>query len=510
MRKLKNFPINIVKRISGHYNKAFHAKLFTLFASSESEIAALARAFPKHYDYCFCFITDDQGQWFLDQAGIERVRKYILRQAAVSPKRIFHYYQRWLKDWARYQKINRGLAELKLTRLNDEDFYIKFKEYYELYLKVGGVAYICDAFMSTGETDWLQEFIKKAVAKTYNNQKVDNLVSELLSPVHLSFVLEEEFELLQVAHQICRRYSTRLPELVKLSPAVVSLLKKHEQKFYWMRNNYYNVEYYGVSEIYRRVRVIIKKYRSLPSLSAAVQQKKQHIQEQKIKRALAIRSINLPTKIKNIISVANLFSKWKDTRKSGVYMGMSVFDKFLGELARRTGYSKKDTTFIIFDEVADLLAGRRDFKKIAKERKEKLFFAVKPDSYFIFSGGKSNRYWRYLSHAPTAKFRQMKGVVACKGIAQGRVRVIRKTGEMESFKVGEILVTNNTTPEFVPIMKKAAAILTEQGGITSHAAVISRELNKPCIIGLHGITAALHNGDKINVDADQGLVKIAK
>ena len=65
-------------------------------------------------------------------------------------------------------------------------------------------------------------------------------------------------------------------------------------------------------------------------------------------------------------------------------------------------------------------------------------------------------------------------------------------------------------PEYVPLMKKAAAIVTDEGGITCHAAIVSRELNKPCIIGVKIATKVLKDGDLIEVDAEKGVVKVIK
>ena len=64
-----------------------------------------------------------------------------------------------------------------------------------------------------------------------------------------------------------------------------------------------------------------------------------------------------------------------------------------------------------------------------------------------------------------------------------------------------------TTPEFVPLMQKAAAIITDQGGILSHAAIVSRELGKPCITGTENATSLLKDGDMVEVDADEGVVR---
>ncbi len=75
------------------------------------------------------------------------------------------------------------------------------------------------------------------------------------------------------------------------------------------------------------------------------------------------------------------------------------------------------------------------------------------------------------------------------------------------FKGGEILVTGMTRPQIVHLCKKAAAIVTDEGGITSHAAVVSREFGIPCIIATHNATRTLKTGDLVEVDANQGVVK---
>lgn len=104
----------------------------------------------------------------------------------------------------------------------------------------------------------------------------------------------------------------------------------------------------------------------------------------------------------------------------------------------------------------------------------------------------------------------LQGKTAHLGIVKGRVRIINRFSEINKIKKGEILVSEMTTPEMVPAIKKAAAIVTNEGGITCHAAIISRELNKPCIIGTKIATQALKDGDKVEVDADHGIIRIIK
>lgn len=73
---------------------------------------------------------------------------------------------------------------------------------------------------------------------------------------------------------------------------------------------------------------------------------------------------------------------------------------------------------------------------------------------------------------------------------------------------GEILVTAMTTPEFLPALKKASAFITDEGGIASHAAITAREMRKPCILGTRIATQVLKDGDFVEVDANQGIIKI--
>jgi phosphohistidine swiveling domain-containing protein len=105
---------------------------------------------------------------------------------------------------------------------------------------------------------------------------------------------------------------------------------------------------------------------------------------------------------------------------------------------------------------------------------------------------------------------EIKGTVANKGKVTGRVRVMFTPNEMAAFQEGEILVAPETTPAYVPIMQKAAAFVTDQGGITSHAAIVSREMGKPCITGTKIASQVLKTGDVVEVDAERGVVTILK
>ena len=106
--------------------------------------------------------------------------------------------------------------------------------------------------------------------------------------------------------------------------------------------------------------------------------------------------------------------------------------------------------------------------------------------------------------------KELTGEVAMTGKVTGKVRILKQKSEIPLLQDGEILVTAMTTPDYLPAMNKAAAFITDEGGVTCHAAIVAREIGKPCIIGTKIATKVLKDGDIVEVDADTGIVKILK
>lgn len=100
------------------------------------------------------------------------------------------------------------------------------------------------------------------------------------------------------------------------------------------------------------------------------------------------------------------------------------------------------------------------------------------------------------------------GKCAFSGKVTGIVKIINSRDDFNSFEKGDIIVAPMTTPKYTPIMKKASGIITDEGGITCHAAIVSRELKLPCLVGCKNATKILKNGMKIELNTINGLVKI--
>jgi len=161
-------------------------------------------------------------------------------------------------------------------------------------------------------------------------------------------------------------------------------------------------------------------------------------------------------------------------------------------------------TTIIYKEVEDL-----PDMEILKKRKENCVMIsgqyLKIETLEEFM--KKHKDYNFIIEKVEEKD-ELKGRSAFGGRVQGKVRVLKRKEQIEELQQGEILVSAMTTPDFVPAMKKAAGIVTDEGGVTCHAAIVSRELKKPCVIGTRIATKVLKDGDLVEVDADKGIVRV--
>lgn len=166
---------------------------------------------------------------------------------------------------------------------------------------------------------------------------------------------------------------------------------------------------------------------------------------------------------------------------------------------------------LFIDEVKNILQNKRkpelEDLKLRAEKKG-LFYYSKESSKFVKDGTKEKEELLALLEKSLSEVTELSGMIANKGKVIGKVKIIHNKSDFSDFKDGQVLVAKFTEPEYTPYMKKACAIITDEGGITSHATITSRELNKPCIINTKIATQVLNDGDTVEVDANKGTVKI--
>lgn len=175
---------------------------------------------------------------------------------------------------------------------------------------------------------------------------------------------------------------------------------------------------------------------------------------------------------------------------------LSIID----EISRRTKVPRENLDYYLVSELTELL----DTKMILSntELKHRKVNGVS----FIRSEGIQN--YTTIAHSDIKPRRTLKGICASKGEANGKVKIVSSKQDADKISRNDIMVAIGTDFDLLEVMGRAAGIITEEGGVLSHASVVSRELGTPCLIGVKDATRILKDGDPIHLDATNGIVEL--
>ncbi|MDD4332902.1 MAG: PEP-utilizing enzyme [Patescibacteria group bacterium] len=190
---------------------------------------------------------------------------------------------------------------------------------------------------------------------------------------------------------------------------------------------------------------------------------------------------------------------------------------FINEIKNRLKISKEQIRFLSFSEIINILIGKEklNLKKI-QIRSKGVVVILKDGKIIEIEGKKVGEIMKKIKKSSRLATKKITGAIAAKGKTKGRVLVLsyrdaeRHSQKIKSMRKGDIIVTEMTHPNIMNACKKAGGIITDEGGLLSHAAIVSRELNIPCVIGTKVATQVLKDGDLVKVDANNGIIKVIK
>ncbi|MFA6272373.1 MAG: PEP-utilizing enzyme [Patescibacteria group bacterium] len=212
------------------------------------------------------------------------------------------------------------------------------------------------------------------------------------------------------------------------------------------------------------------------------------------------------------IEIVRELAYLKEIRKEvQVYYHNYAMGRWYQEIASRFYWSPLQARYVTRAEYQDiLLKNKKAFtNNQLNERYQCSAHILINGRVGFYTGAKAKEFKKlFVQTKPNIKHSDIiRGQVAYPGKAKGIVKIINSTGDLNKFNEGDILLSYSTNPSLVPAMNKAAAIVTNAGGITCHAAIVSRELGIPCIIGTEVATKVFKDGDVVEVDATKGIIK---
>jgi phosphoenolpyruvate synthase/pyruvate phosphate dikinase len=288
---------------------------------------------------------------------------------------------------------------------------------------------------------------------------------------------------------------------------VSSMLAEHAEKYHWLHNNYFSTEELGVGFFESELEKVLLEF---PDPKAQIGKMGEDSASIKEKKQALLARLGLDEQGRALVELLDMFAWYQDFRKEYIMRMLRYLDLIVGEMGRRRGLKLEDVKCLLPGEIPALLKAPPDCE-LVEERKKRFLFHFDSQGVEPLNGtGK----WSYdmeeklLGSSTHEKdIVELRGLIANKGHAKGRARVTMSAQDAKAIEEGEILVTSMTTPDFVVAIKRAGAIVTNEGGILSHAAVISREFGIPCIVGTRMATRVFKTGDLLEIDCELGVVR---
>lgn len=212
---------------------------------------------------------------------------------------------------------------------------------------------------------------------------------------------------------------------------------------------------------------------------------------------------------RHLVSLAQHVLWQKGWRKDVEYHGFYCYEPLFREVAKRKGEGDwRNLLFLLPWEVEEFILHDRPDLGALRERRRFSCFVVDRDKTRMLVGSRARGFYKKLGvEKDLSHLTEARGQCAYAGKACGRVKLIHVPGDMEKMVEGDIIVSQATSPDLILAMKKAAAIVTNTGGLICHAAITARELRIPCVVGTRNATLIFRDGDLVEVDATEGLIK---
>ncbi len=496
---MKKLPGSVSSKSSLLKNKEWYHQRFDgcpmfIFAIPDAEMLKEKRKLPGNIpNVRVCFFSDRKADWHLDMDDVQRATNSIIEAAEKDPFFSKRLMQAWKSDEKKFDVFfEKEFRSLNLGALSDKQLFSLWKKYYKFAIKRFSSTGIIDHF-SLGTDSIVSEMVKESVLNQSKKPLRDSELVEIFSiasaPIHQSFINQSEIDLLKIAAGKSKES-----------------LERYQQRYFWIKNNYYTSQVLTVEYFADEIKVWKK---SKKDLSKEINKLENTPKLNKVKKAELLKRFKFPRLLRTLLTASEDFTYWQDSRKKATYINIYMGSQLLEEIGKRKSYSVEELKYTTGIEIENLFKNQLPTRKELQNRRENSVFLATPKGFYVSTGGEVEKVRKQMWESEQKNdVNDFRGLSASLGKVKGRVRILKSVDEIGRIKKGEILVAVMTRPDYIPAMKKAAAIVTNEGGITSHAAIVSRELGIPCVIGTKIATEVLRDGDLVEVNANHGKVTI--
>jgi len=348
--------------------------------------------------------------------------------------------------------------------------------------------------------------------------KFSEFFGVLTSPPEESFVLREKRKILEILRDVeedkelknifvnnrADEIETKIKDL-----KIVKKINKHTLDYAWMSGDYIKSRPLEIIDIVKALKEFLN---NNINVNQELLEIDKYIEELKTKKEGVLRIINLNEEMKSILSLIEKIGAMHDWRKEAFLKSQFLFELLFKNISRINKINIEILRFSLPEEIINYLKNNKiDKEKILQRKKYSLVLSGLDDHQVYYNKEALEIENKELSFGDKEVFNLIKGIPASLGKAVGRAVVAYSSDEaIKKIQKGDILITSMTRPDFVPAMKIAGAIVTNEGGITCHASIVSREFKIPCVVGTRVATKVINDGDIVEVNGNHGIVYIVK
>lgn len=474
------------------YHQRFDGSPIFIFAISEAEARKENRK-PKgtEGDVRVFFASKGTVDWYIEMNALNRGANKIIALTKKDKNISKKLLNSWKKDEQKYEQFFWNIfPKINLKKLSDNQLLDIWDKSYHLFINRATSSSIIDHF-ALGTDQLISDMLRKEVGSLKNESDFTNIFSTATAPIHQSFINQAEIDLLKI---ILKKSKQSLAE--------------YQKKWFWSKNNYITSQILSVAYFKKEIALWKK---SKKNLAEELKKLENTPRLNKLRKQKLFTKIKPSPLLRTLIKISEDFTWWQDERKKSTYFNTHIGNSILTEIAKRTGYDLMELKYALPSEIEHIIFKKLPTRKILQERSEGCA-VLSDETHCEAITRKKDSYLKkiILGNKTSNDIQDFRGLSASTGRAVGKVKILKSATEVGKVNKGNILVAVMTRPDYISAMKKAAAIITNEGGITSHAAIVSRELGIPCIIGTKIATEVLKDGDMVEVDANKGTVKIIK
>lgn len=446
-----------------------------------------------------------KGNTYILTKDYQKIIKYLDNKLKNNFQQFYTYIKFFTEKHKQLAAYLENMNKLDTKKLSDKKLNQILKKFFDDYAQIT-IQFYLPFLVEDLLTAKLKKILLSKLKTIGKQDELEEYIFKLTQDTKGTLMQQEKRDLLKLTTLIKQDSKLRLLLITGKYSNIQQLLPSyklgqkilnHHQKYFGLQTYLFNVREYKLKDIINNIRKYLRQdsIKLLKELNAA----NKHL---RAKQKKIIKQLKLSQEQLKLFKLAQDYVYWRNVRVSQMGNFQCLTKKCLEQKAKKLNLSYNDLLNLTTDEI---LTGKFNKNELKQRQAGYIYLLQNGKQHIIIAKGRDKILNKKINQK-YSKTKIIKGLSAYPGIIKGKVQIATPY-TFHQLKQDRILVCKMTIVEAVPYLKRLKAIVTDEGGITCHAAIISRELKIPCIVGTKVATQVFEDGDMVEVNANHGWVR---